>query len=126
MLLPLVLSLPALAAALPSQLQSRQDNVHHIPLARRTIHRRGGFVDLDRIAKSAETIKYKYGLMSSEGIGRRASEATIEVINQVSLTVGVATSDVMLIVIQRAATQVIWPVSTLVHRKHQYLHSRSV
>ena len=86
MLLPL-LSLPALAVALPS-LQTRQDNVHHLPLVRRTIHRRGGFVDLDRIALSADRIKYKYGFKSSEGITRRASEADISVINQVSSVAG--------------------------------------
>ncbi|VDC07600.1 unnamed protein product [Peniophora sp. CBMAI 1063] len=81
MLLPVVLSLPALAVALPN-LQSRQDNVHHLPLTRRTTHRIGQYVDLERIAKSRDFLQYKYGLKSSEGIQRRASEAGISVINQ--------------------------------------------
>ncbi|KZV73515.1 acid protease [Peniophora sp. CONT] len=80
MLFPL-LCLPVLVAGLPG-LVSRQDNVHHLPLVRHTIHRRGGAVDLDRITKSADSIRYKYGLKSANEVGRRAKEANIGIINQ--------------------------------------------
>ncbi|KZV73510.1 acid protease [Peniophora sp. CONT] len=67
-----LLSLPALAAGLPQ----------HLPLVRQTIHRRGDFVDLNRIASSAESLRYKYGFKAASQLGRRASEDTFGVINQ--------------------------------------------
>ncbi|KZV73514.1 acid protease [Peniophora sp. CONT] len=76
-----LLTLPALVAGLPS-LRSREDNAHHLPLARRTIHRRGGSVDLDRMAKSADFIRLKYGFKSADELARRASQADINIIDQ--------------------------------------------
>ncbi|VDC07601.1 unnamed protein product [Peniophora sp. CBMAI 1063] len=77
-----LLALPALVAGLPS-LGSRQDNVHHLPLARQSLHRRGDFVDVKRVAGSARALRAKYGFAAANQLARRADEpASIDVINQ--------------------------------------------
>ena len=81
-----LLTLPGLVAGFPN-LESRVDDALHLPLARNTIHRRDGPVDLSRIASSAESIRRKYGFKSADagGLVRRGSQADLEVLNQVWL-----------------------------------------
>ncbi|KZV73516.1 acid protease [Peniophora sp. CONT] len=79
MLLPL-LCLPALVAGLPG-LATRQDNIHHLPLVRRTIRRSDGFVELDRLAMYADAVRYKHGFKTVNQLERRASAAGISMID---------------------------------------------
>ena len=77
-----LLTLPVLVAGLLN-IETKRANVHHLPLARHTLHRRGDFVDLDRIAASARSLRSKYGLKAADKVRRRANE-DISTINQVS------------------------------------------
>lgn len=81
MLLPL-LCFPALVAGLPG-LATRQDNIHHLPLVRRTTRRSDGFVELDRLAMYADAVRYKHGFKTVNQLERRASSAGISMIDLV-------------------------------------------
>ena len=77
-----LLALPVLVVGLPN-IETKRANVHHLPLVRHTLHRRGDFVDLDRIAASAHSLRSKYGFKTADKVRRRANN-DISTINQVS------------------------------------------
>ena len=80
-----LLALPALVAGLPSQ-----NNMLRLPLTRRALYERDGLIDLDRLAKSVSSLRSKYGYKSPgvPELGRRASQADIDIIDQVRVLMG--------------------------------------
>ena len=80
-----LLALPALAVGLPSQ-----NNMLQLPLTRRAFYEGDDVIDLDRLAKSVSSLRSKYGYKSSgvPELGRRASQADIDIVDQVRVLMG--------------------------------------